>query len=77
MRYYSIFYNRTGDTYRKPCGDRSVIIIDGRLKFFRVMNIASEECAKRGFDCFTIQRAESLRNVDMSDNPLQNLYRAA
>ncbi|GAF71634.1 unnamed protein product, partial [marine sediment metagenome] len=30
MHYYSVFYNRQNGTYRNPCGDRSIIIIDGR-----------------------------------------------
>jgi hypothetical protein len=77
MRYYAVFYISTESGYRNPCGDRSLIIIDGRLKFFRVMNIARETCSERGFDCFSIQRAGSLRDVNTDDNPLINLYKAA
>ena len=75
MRNYIVYFNRDGNSYRNPCGDRSKLIVDGRLNFFRVMNIAQDTGKQRGFDCFAIYRADSFRDVPVDDNPLVNLYR--
>ena len=43
----------------EACGDRGVIIVDGRLNPERIMRIAREECKKRGFVGLRIFRGES------------------
>ena len=82
MRYYAVFYRKTPTgqfdnyTYTKPLGDRSIIRIDGRLRFFKAMTIARETCRERHFDAFSLQRAENLWSVNLDDNPPINLYGA-
>lgn len=58
---YAAFYQRgiiTGETI-EGTGDRSVVIIDGRLSSQRVREIAEEECAKRGYIAWAIFRGET------------------
>jgi hypothetical protein len=48
---YAQFYQKSAisDETIEACGDRSVIIIDGRLSKFNQMAIATGECSKRGY----------------------------
>lgn len=86
MKWYAVFYKRVPAqseriesdqiTYRHPCGDRSLIRIDGRLRHFKAVTIARDTCKQRGFDCFSLQWVDSLRDVNLDDNPLINIYAA-
>jgi hypothetical protein len=40
-------------------GDRSVVVIDGRLSNENVRNIAESECAKRGYVAWAVFRGET------------------
>ncbi len=74
MSYYAVFYVRRGDDYVKPCGSDSVLRIDGRLRWATAKEYAMQTGRKRGFESFTLNKRQSLRDVPMEDNPLQNLF---
>ena len=57
-------YDLSGDLV-EACGDRSVVIIDARLKSRTIGEIAEEECKKRGYDAWAIFRGESFTNSDI------------
>ena len=64
MKYYVEFLKTIADgNYWKPCGDRGVMIIDGRLSPENAHAIASAEVVERGFDDYLITKAESLRDI--------------
>ena len=64
MKYYVEFLETTADgNYWKPCGDRGVMIIDGRLSQENAHAIASAEVVKRGFVDYSITKADSLRDI--------------
>ena len=68
MKYYVEFLETIADgNYWKPCGDRGIMIIDGRLSPENAHAIASEEMAKRGFDDYWITKADSLRHIQKMD----------
>lgn len=46
----------------EACGDRSVVIIDARLRNATVGKIAAKECKKRGYDAWAIFKGESFTN---------------
>ena len=50
----------------EACGDRAVIIIDGRLSADNQHNIAKEECIKRGYLAYQRHIGESLNRVQWS-----------
>jgi hypothetical protein len=76
MRYYAIFYTCKNGSYIHPLGDRSLIIIDGRLSEDNALNVARETANNRGFYAFSLQQGDSLRYINMDNNPLVNLYPA-
>jgi hypothetical protein len=64
MRYYVEFLEVISDgNYWKPCGDRGIMIIDGRMSPVNAHAMAKEEMVKRGFDDYWITKADSLRGV--------------
>lgn len=68
MKYYALFYQmrarKDGSAYyHNPCGDRSIIQLDGRWSVDRMMYVAREEAKKRGFVAFDIQRGDNLLNL--------------
>ena len=54
-------YNLSGNLV-EACGDRSVVIIDARLKPATVGEIAADECKKRGYVAWAIFKGESFTN---------------
>ena len=59
---YAQFYQRSaldGITLVEACGDRAVIILDGRHNSRTNGEIAAEECVKRGYSAWSIHRGES------------------
>jgi hypothetical protein len=46
-------------TLIEACGDRSVAIIDARLKSSTIGEIAAEECVKRGYKAWRIFKGET------------------
>lgn len=50
------------DDHKKPievCGDRGVVIIDGRLSASNIKEIARRECVKRGFISWKLFKGEN------------------
>lgn len=60
MKTYAIFYDANGYW---PCGDRSIIEIDGRLRHDNKVMIALVECEKRGFEKFRLVRAARVLDI--------------
>lgn len=67
------------------CGDRSVIVVDGRIKKSSIAELAKNEAVKRGFAGYRVHRGESFtRSVPVSgvwpvphnvDNSASSAYR--
>lgn len=54
---FAEFYRKSFDgIYTPACGDRSVIILDGRMRKDYWSSIAAKECKARGFDGYRIAR---------------------
>jgi len=52
MKYFAQFFHRSAiDSSRivEGCGDRAVIILDGRMNKQSMGEIAAQECSKRGY----------------------------
>lgn len=58
MTYIQFFYRR-GSDYAEACGDRSVVILDGREKSASHLKVGAAECRKRGFDAFQVYKGAS------------------
>ena len=62
---YAQFYQRSALDYDKclplieACGDRSVVIIDGRTTESTINAIAENECKKRGYIAWRIFKGET------------------
>lgn len=61
-------YGTTGDLI-EACGDRSVVIIDARLRPATIGEIAAEECKKRGYVAWAIFKGESFTNSHPLSDP--------
>jgi hypothetical protein len=77
---YAEFYHRTSTGFQAACGDRSVIILDGRTSKAAQGAIAAAECRKRGYAAWRIFKGESFtRSAAISqlwpvvcENPVSN-----
>jgi hypothetical protein len=70
---YAQFYQRSvypPDALIEACGDRSVVIIDARLREETIGRIAAAECLKRGYDAWRIFRGETFSR----SAPISNLW---
>lgn len=59
---YAQFYQRSAiapEMLIEACGDRAVIILDGRVKAETNRKIAAEECRRRGYVAWQIFRGET------------------
>lgn len=64
MPCYALFSNRGKDgVLREGCGDRHVIRIDGRLAYRNKLEVARQECIKRGFDAYQLVHGRSLLDL--------------
>jgi len=70
MKIFAEFYNSTPYGLRPACGDRSVIILDGRLKPKSLFAISAFECERRGYAGYQIMRGESFTRA----RPISSLY---
>ena len=57
--HYAQFYNQTPKGLLEACGDRAVIILDGRESQWKQEHTAKQECAKRGYVAFRLYKGES------------------
>lgn len=62
MIYAQFYHYGTTGNLIEACGDRSVVIIDARLRPATVGEIAAEECKKRGYEAWAIFKGESFTN---------------
>jgi hypothetical protein len=61
MKYYAQFFIRSAIDNNKiveGCGDRSVIILDGRITKKLMGEISAQECQKRGFVAWQIHQGD-------------------
>lgn len=61
MKYYAQFFIRSAIDQNKiveGCGDRSVIILDGRITKKLMGEISAQECLKRGFVAWQIHQGD-------------------
>ena len=82
MKYYAQFFIRAAtDKTRiiEGCGDRAVIILDGRITKKLMGEIAAEECKKRGFVAWQIHSGDFRQSKPISqiwhvtnDEPVKN-----
>lgn len=61
MKYFAQFFIRSAIDHNKiveGCGDRSVIILDGRITKKLMGEISAQECLKRGFVAWQIHHGD-------------------
>ena len=61
MKYFAQFFIRSAIDQNKiveGCGDRSVIILDGRITKKLMGEISAQECQKRGFVAWQIHEGD-------------------
>lgn len=69
---YVQFYQKSAineDKIIEACGDRSVIILDGRNTSFTHHSIGEAECRKRGFVAWQVFKGDSL----LHSNPVGSI----
>jgi len=62
MIYAQFYHYDTTGKLAEACGDRSVVIIDARLRMATIGEIAAEECKKRGYVAWAIFKGQSFTN---------------
>jgi len=62
MIYAQFYHYGLSGNLVEACGDRSVVIIDARLKSRTIGEIAAKECKKRGYIAWAIFKGESFTN---------------
>lgn len=62
MIYAQFYHYDLSGNLAEACGDRSVVIIDARLRKATVGKIAAEECEKRGYVAWAIFKGERFTN---------------
>ena len=71
IMYFAAFYQNPvnyGQRDLSPieaCGDRAVIILDGRNRPMDKLAIAAQECIKRGYIGFTLHMGETFTRASM------------
>ena len=58
-----------GTNYIEACGDRSVIILDGRSTRDTHSDISRTECTKRGFKGYTLYKGETFTRASVIQPP--------
>lgn len=59
MKYVQFFKYDLSNTLSEGCGDRSIVIVDGRLSTWNVTNIAIQEGIKRGYVAWQVFKGEA------------------
>ena len=68
MIYAQFYHYDLSGNLVEACGDRSVVIIDARLKSRTIGEIAADECKRRVYIAWAIFKGESFTNsVQVSD----------
>ena len=64
MAWYAFFYNEVSkNKYEMACGDRSVVRLDNRRSFAKMLEFGGDEGHKRGYDAFALHEGTLLENV--------------
>ena len=68
---YAQFYQKSAisDETIEACGDRAVVIIDGRLNAQNIGAIAAHECEKRGYLAWAIYKGENFTRSKKISGP--------
>ena len=68
MKTWIQFHHKSaiGDELIPACGDRAVIILDGRVRSDTHHAIAEEECRKRGYKAYQLHKSERFRDSPIS-----------
>lgn len=69
MKYFAQFFIRSAIDHNKiieGCGDRSVIILDGRITKKLMGEISAAECQKRGFVAWQIHEGDFRQSKPIS-----------
>lgn len=68
MKTWTQFFHTHNGNLQEACGDRAVVILDGRqAKFIHHMQ-SKQECIKRGYEAYQIHRGEAFtRSVATTD----------
>lgn len=69
MKYFAQFFNRSvinPNEIIEACGDRAVIILDGRLSKQTMGEIAAQECEKRGYVAWQVHQGNFARSNPVS-----------
>jgi hypothetical protein len=74
MRYWAEFYHMRNGSYIPAVGDRSVVILDGRMSDENKKSIAADECRKRGYDGWRLARGRRLSEPFYLTAVPQNVY---
>ena len=69
MIYAQFYHYDLAGELAEACGDRSVVIIDARLRMATIGEIAAEECKKRGYVAWAIFRGQSFTNSRPLSDP--------
>ena len=59
MKYIQFFQYDLSNTLSEGCGDRSVVVVDGRMSPANIGSIAKHECSKRGYVAWQVFQGES------------------
>lgn len=63
--YFAEFYNRTESGFAEACGDRSVLILDGRESARRHHSHAKEWGGKHGFGAYKLCKGETFTRASV------------
>lgn len=68
---FAQFYTKSaiGPELIEACGDRSVIILDGRYSNSTNSDVARNECIKRGYLAYSIHRGETFTRAIRVSGP--------
>lgn len=69
MHYAQFYHYGTTGELIEACGDRSVVVIDGRLNSATMGRIAAEECKKRGYVAWAMFAGESFTRSKRLNSP--------
>ncbi len=69
MKIFAVYFEKSGDDYRHPLGDRSVVILDGRKTLGNQIADAMSEnghCRPK-YDAFAIYKGTFLKPIPVTD----------
>jgi hypothetical protein len=68
MTYVQFFRRDLSGNISEACGDRSVVILDGRWSTQHMTEVSTAECLRRGYPAWQLFRGETFcRSLPISD----------